>query len=207
MKQQKIEQLERLVADGYNQIAAEFDITRKKLFDQTITASVKSGESVIDVGCGSGRLLDILPQGINYLGIDSSEKLLELAKSNYPNHQFQLGKLPELKITEQFDQVFCKAVLHHIPSREQRILALKQLWKIKKAAGSVNISVWYFYRDWKYLKLIIKSFSSDIIFPWNHTVSRYYHAYTKRELARDAKLAGFKNYTVKRKGSNLWLQA
>lgn len=206
MKAKKIKQLEQLVEDGYNQIAEEFDITRKKIFDQSITESVKSGESLIDVGCGSGRLLDILPQNINYLGIDSSDKLLEVAKRNYPNHNFQIGKLPALNISGQFDQVFCKAVLHHIPSREQRILALKQLWNLKNEHGHLFISVWYFYRDFKYLKLILKQ-GKDIIFPWNHTVSRYYHAYTKRELKRDAKLAGFKNYQVIRNGYNLWLEA
>jgi SAM-dependent methyltransferase len=52
---------------------------------------VKPNSSILDVGCGYGRLLDLLPsdwQG-DYLGIDISPDFLELARMSYPDREFR----------------------------------------------------------------------------------------------------------------------
>lgn len=49
---------------------------------------------ITDFGCGTGRLIEILKKEIpefnlkNYLGIDTSEAMLKLAKQKYPNESF-----------------------------------------------------------------------------------------------------------------------
>ena len=49
---------------------------------------------IIDFGCGTGFLLDILGKSINfdnYLGIDISKEMIGFAKAKYPNASFILG--------------------------------------------------------------------------------------------------------------------
>jgi SAM-dependent methyltransferase len=46
---------------------------------------VQKGDTILDVGCGYGRLLDLLPEKPSmYVGFDLSPELIEEAKKRYP---------------------------------------------------------------------------------------------------------------------------
>ena len=114
-----------LVRRNYEAIAVDFDNTRKKhLWPELIKLAglVKDGDKVLDVGCGNGQLIEAFKEKkIDYLGVDSSERLIAAAKRNQKlgikNQEFLMGNILELdKISEKdFDYVFCIAVLHHLP--------------------------------------------------------------------------------------------
>lgn len=62
---------------------------------------LKSGQSLLDIGCGSGVLAPYLAaKGIHYTGVDISPKLIAIAKRNHSkNGKFLVGdarKLPKL---------------------------------------------------------------------------------------------------------------
>lgn len=217
MDKQTQNELWRIVSDNYEQIAEQYNETRKKHLEPLwnnlikITKDVEAGSKVLDIGCGNGRLLDaFLGRKIDYLGIDNSEKLLELSQKNHPERNFKkgdimsLGELPELN----FDYVFSVALLHHIPGKDSRVCALRQLKNKIKQDGQIVVTVWNLWSQKKYRKLIYKFALlklikknkldfGDIVFDWKNqqgeSVSkRYYHAYRKRELKILAKKAGLK---------------
>ena len=80
MDKQTQKQLLDLVQKNYSDIADHFSETRKKkLWPELIklTKKVQNGDKILDVGCGSGRLLEaFLGKKIIYLGIDSSKNLI-----------------------------------------------------------------------------------------------------------------------------------
>ncbi len=214
MNKQTQKELLEIVKKNYEEIAEQFDNTRKKhLWPELVelVKDIKNGESILDVGCGNGRLLEAL-QGrkINYLGVDSNNKLVELARLKYLNMKFTVGDILELsQIPEiNFDYVFCIAVLQHIPSRKLQIDAIRQLRNKVSENGKVIISVWNMWAQKKYRWLIIKFALlklikknkmelGDILFDWKNaqgmSVSkRYYHAFHKFELMRICQKAGFK---------------
>jgi len=97
MNKKTQQKLLKLVKTNYNDIAEQFNETRQKHSWQELiklAKKVKSGSSVLDVGCGNGRLLKILPSNIKYLGVDSSKKLLNLAQQQHPQTTlgFQRGQ-------------------------------------------------------------------------------------------------------------------
>src|SRR4051812_25215768 len=47
-------------------------------------ARVRSGERVLDVGCGVGDLLDHLPAGVDYFGYDHNEDYIRMARERHP---------------------------------------------------------------------------------------------------------------------------
>jgi len=64
---------------------------------------IKPADSVLDVGCGWGRLLDLLPEDWNasYLGIDFVPEFIKMARADWPVNKFIVGEffdeLPKLK--------------------------------------------------------------------------------------------------------------
>lgn len=222
MDKQTQKNLLALVKTNYEEIADQFSETRKKyLWPELIklTAMVKPGEKIMDVGCGNGRLLEALKdKKINYLGIDASEALINHAKSLHPDNKFivgdilELGKIPEIN----FAYVFCLAVLHHIPGKNLQIAALRQLRNKISEQGKIIIVVWNFWSQPKFRKLIFKFFLlklikknlpigrmdfGDILFDWKNPAGekvsrRYYHAFTAKGLKKIIKKAGLKTEKI-----------
>jgi SAM-dependent methyltransferase len=75
-------------------------------------------KSVLDVGCGSGRLFPLYRQcGVQYItGIDLSVTALALAHEAYPDVQLRQLRLEELDYpVASFDLGVCNRVLQHVP--------------------------------------------------------------------------------------------
>lgn len=226
MDQKIVEQLLSVVKNNYETIAVDFDLTRKKEVwpkMRELAESVKDGNNILDVGCGNGRLLEALvDKKIKYLGVDNSEALIKIAKNNYPYNEFRVGDILKLEqeTENNFDYIFCLAVLQHIPSRELRLRALEQMKNKLASNGILVISVWNLWRNKKYRPLIFKNYwlkiigrnklgFNDLLFPWvnnrgEKSSERYYHAFTKKELKKLARLAGLKSQKLERDQYNYW---
>ena len=173
MDRQTQKNLLTLVKSSYEEIADQFNETRKKyLWPELIelTKEIKTGDKILDIGCGNGRLLEAFGnKKVNYLGVDNSEKLINLARENRQssignrqsaivNQKFligdilDLGKIPEMN----FNYVFSIALFHHLPGNDSRIAALRQLKNKVSENGKIIIVVWNLWSQPKLLKLILK---------------------------------------------------
>ncbi len=96
--------------DVYNRIAKYFWHSRQFVWDdlKPLARFVKAGDRVLDVGCGSGRLVRLFePLRVTYVGLDQSEALLTIAKQQFPNLEFVLGDMGQLPFPDaSFDQVY-----------------------------------------------------------------------------------------------------
>jgi len=162
MDKQTQQNLLDLVKRNYEEIAVDFNTTRKKyLWPELLklTEVVKDGDKILDVGCGNGRLLEAFSKKkIEYLGVDNSEKLIKAATKNFQfsifnfqtnsnfqfssklqntKYKFQTADILELdKIQEKdFNYIFCIAVLHHLPGEDLRLRALGQMKNKLKPAS------------------------------------------------------------------------
>lgn len=52
-------------------------------------------DTILDCGCGWGRLLDLLPKTWRgeYFGVDLSPDFISMARNTYPNHDFYEGSM------------------------------------------------------------------------------------------------------------------
>lgn len=88
------------------------------------------GESILDLGCGTGHLTNqITTSGANVIGIDSAATMIEQARANYPHIQFEVMDATELPLINQFDAVFSNAVLHWIKQPENVAAGIYQALK------------------------------------------------------------------------------
>ena len=133
----------RIVKDDYNAIAniyaesySEIDYC-KKYIDEFIGGL--AGKKVLDIGCGAGQITDYLTRkGFNVVGIDFSQKLLEIAKTNFPNSRFSLADICEYEQKEKVDGIITKDMLFHLPD-EDLIQVLQRFRRLLKSDGSLCI--------------------------------------------------------------------
>ena len=92
---------------------------------------------ILDIGCGTARILDYLPLQIDYIGFDLSPSYIEAAKSRYGDRgQFYCERVAQATIMEiaPFDYVLSIGVIHHLDDREA--LQLFQLaYRALKSGG------------------------------------------------------------------------
>jgi SAM-dependent methyltransferase len=94
-----------------------------------VASLIDDGESVLDVGCGAGvgyESLAAMGLGSHYLGVDSSEPSIEIARELYPLGDFRVGQATALVSqfgSNSFDVVIARHVLEHQPDFE---LAMEQ---------------------------------------------------------------------------------
>ena len=179
------------VQQMYDEIGTHFSRTRQKtygnggssnwLVTDKYLSKLKSGQSVLDVGCGNGKLVSGLPEGVEYLGTDFSKTLLDEAKKLYPKHKFVYGDVVNPKHwvdLGKYDAIFCVAVLHHIPEREQQVYILKECRKHLKSGGFLYLTVWNLWQE-KFLQYQI---DDHFEVPYNAKWKRYCVAYDVQTL-------------------------
>lgn len=86
-----------------------------------------TGKRVLDFGCGTGKCVEYLPPGIDYLGVDRNAVALQSARQAYPNHSFL--ELPNLEAVENlgcFDVMIMAAVIEHLPDPGKVMRALSE---------------------------------------------------------------------------------
>lgn len=200
MRKKTIKQIKEKVISSYSAIAHEFDQTRKvpwQEFDHFL-AYTKHGGKTLDLGCGNGRFYEFIKQKkVDYLGVDNNSHLLEKARENYPDARFQLEDMMNLNLPEEaYDNVFCIAAYHHVPSIKMRKFVANDIHKILKTDGILILTVWNLFQ-FKYLKAFLKSILSFILHlglktSWNdlwikwgdYPLKRYYHAFLPKELLK-----------------------
>ena len=92
------------------------------------------GKKVLEIGCGAGRDLRFLvAEGFEATGIDSSAKLLEIAKKNVPQAKFYKMDMREIDFPAGgFDGIWACASFLHIPKRDakQTVLQFKNIFNL-----------------------------------------------------------------------------
>ncbi len=207
MKEKTANKLRKKVVETYDDIAKHFSQTRQhgwKEFE-TYLKHIKDGDNIIDIGCANGRLNSYLSKHkkVNYTGIDNSEELLKQAKltSNATFIQADMLKIP--LPDESFSVACAIASFHHIPGKELKNRAMREIKRVLKKDGKLIITVWNLFQA-KYKKYIwqarlkaLLSFGKydfrDTYIPWGKSkIKRYYYAFTQKEIRKLLEEHGFK---------------
>jgi len=77
---------------------------------------------LMDFGCGDGSTSEFLlamNQESSVIGVDTSEKSLELATRNYGNQRASFSSISHYEPKGELDLAYCSGVFHHIPLAER----------------------------------------------------------------------------------------
>lgn len=88
----------------------------------------KSGERILDLGCGTGHLTNqIAASGATVVGVDRSAEMIRQAREKYPSLKFEVMDARELSFAEPFDAVFSNATLHWIKEPEKVVAGIARV--------------------------------------------------------------------------------
>lgn len=200
MKKSHSQHILKSVKEAYSEIASEFNQTRKTQWNEfnDFMKYLKKDDRVLDLACGNGRLYELIKvKTSKYIGVDNNKKLLEHAKSNYANVNFQLMDMQKLNFEDKsFDIVYQIASFHHLPTKKLRKECILEIHRVLKDNGILIVTVWNLFQK-KYFKLLLLSVFLWIIhlglkYSWNdfwvkwgnYEKKRYYHAFLPSELLR-----------------------
>jgi len=202
---------------GYNLIADKFSSTRAFMWRDLgfLKNMVKPGDSVLDFGCGNGRLAGFIENNYQkFIGVDISQKLVDLAKQRYHSEKTEfikidpnLNKLPFKD--NSFDIVFSIAVFHHFPSKKYTLEIAKELCRVLKPGGKIIITVWNLWQK-QFLRFGLKNLKRSNLgkksgwggfyIPFKSgekTFQRYHHPFRAGELEELFQEAGFRKLKTK----------
>ncbi len=135
-----------LTEEEINDFLGDMDLF---LMDQVLKGTFHSLESVLDIGCGSGRnLLYFLQKGYRVCGIDVDKLQIDLMKHivgsmpNSQSHQFIEASAESLPLpSDAMDLVICSRVLHHLPSTESYEQSCLEMYRVLKPGGILYLSM------------------------------------------------------------------
>ena len=117
-----------------------FDRMMDKLFRQSMYERYKRTiefltsndvETVLDVGCGSGRYaLDLSRNGMSITGVDLAQEMLDIAESNSQkfgfDNNFILGSYLDVKINQKHDAAILMGLFDYISNPVDLFIKLKK---------------------------------------------------------------------------------
>jgi trans-aconitate 2-methyltransferase len=134
---------------AYHRISAPQFSWGKKVMDRL---SLRGSETVLDAGCGTGKLtrelLELLPNG-RVFALDVSLNMLRAARANLANHfgkkvQFIAADLIAMPFRELFDGIFSTAAFHWVIDHDRLFQALYRAlkpggWLVAQCGGAGNL--------------------------------------------------------------------
>lgn len=116
----------------YNEVMRHVDFENWAEFILNSTYTKCLPKSILDLGCGTGQLLDCFPYSIEKkIGLDSSEQMLEIARINYPQNQYILGDFKNFSLKQKFDLIVCTHDCINYLIEEEDLLA--HFFSVKKS--------------------------------------------------------------------------
>jgi SAM-dependent methyltransferase len=191
--------------DTYNRIAKDWHADHLKddwwsKVTDIFAGLVKTGDSILDAGCGSGIKSKYLAEkGFKVTGFDFSEEMIEIAKHEAPGIEFFVHDLYEVDTTPgQFDGIFMEASLLHISK-------VRAGEVVKKATSKLKLGG-YFYIAVKGMRDTVEEESAKES-DYGYEYERFFSYYNIDEVVNYLKSAGCEIvYEGEKKVASRWIQ-
>ncbi len=185
----------------YERIAEPFAASRAEPWPEVLSFATELSPNarIVDVGCGNGRhARSLAAEGHPVVAVDFARNLLLIGRRGsrgrtWGHHiHWVQGEATQLPVRSgTMDAALCVAVLHHLPSVEERLRALREIRRVLVGGGRAFVSVWAldqprFRKAVEARKDLPPDVRGDVEVPWTLpdgvVVPRYYHLFQEGEL-------------------------
>ena len=132
---------------AYDRLSTPMERLGREVLDRL---TLRGDETILDAGCGSGRLTALLTQRVprgRVIGVDASASMIEAARARLgPDADLRLADLVGLRLDgEAVDVVFSTATFHWIPDHDALFASLRGVLRaggrlVAQCGGDGNLS-------------------------------------------------------------------
>lgn len=174
----------------YSNFATHFDKTRTYVWNSVkvfLNSIDPTDKNLLEAGCGNGKnLIYSKSIGFKVQGFDICNEFVDLCCARNLNC-FLWNILNPIEM--KYDVILCVAVIHHLKTEEERLLALGNLFSSLKTQGKLLITLWSLETTYNGLiSTLPKTFhKGENQVPWKTCTGeirgyRYYYIYDIDEL-------------------------
>jgi 2-polyprenyl-3-methyl-5-hydroxy-6-metoxy-1,4-benzoquinol methylase len=102
---------------------------RSEAFARMISPKLKSNSKILEIGCYMASLLDFLPKGVDYYGVDFDDAAIEAARNKGAKVKKVDFNNQDIDFGEKFDIVVCTEVLEHLMDPHKLMQKIRRLVK------------------------------------------------------------------------------
>jgi len=136
----------------------------------------------LDLGCGTGNYTaELYKRGFNVVGVDASEKMLEIARKKFPQIRFIHGDAYRLPFPDESFDIVLSVTMFEFIHRPEKVV--NEIYRVLKPEGEVIIGTMNGHSLWFIFKRLKSIFTE--------TAYRYARFYTPKELETLLKASGF----------------
>lgn len=195
----------REVIETFDRIAHQFHHSRRTPWPSLKEIRDCGNRRVLDLGAGTGRnTWRLVEWGASLVvAADSSTEMLKILRKNTDKrgreliHPVRCDALYLPFVPSFFDRVAFIATMHHIPRRDNREGAMREITRVTADGGKVLVTAWVLFQR-RFLrqahKLIMRKVRGgevgDVYISWGKDAQRFYHLFTLGELKGTVKSSG-----------------
>jgi len=214
------------VRSTYERIAEPFAASREEPWPEVLSfaSALPEPARIADVGCGNGRhARSLASSGHRVFAVDFARNLLLIGRRGSRGRVWGAhiawiqAEATTLPLRDgSMDAAICVAVLHHLPSVEERVRALRELRRILASRGRLFVSVWAldqprFRKAVEARRQLPSNVQGDVAVPWTMpdgvVIPRYYHLFQEGELEELIIESGLHGERFFRSPGNLFAEA
>lgn len=107
------------------------------------------GDSLLDIGCGTGIHANLLSKHYQVEGLDIDPKMLAVARKNYPEIRFQQGDMVDFKLKKKFDIIVCLfSAVGYVKTKSRLQKTIKSMSQHLLPGGVVLVEPWFTPKQW-----------------------------------------------------------
>lgn len=115
------------VYEAYDKIIDWFDNARTKTLMESeylnlIIKNIPTNSDILDLGCGTGEPIArfFIESGYKVTGVDGSSKMIELCKKRFPDLQWIVSDMRDIRLQKKFDAILAWHSFFHLDQDSQR---------------------------------------------------------------------------------------
>ncbi len=133
----------------------------KWLIDE-LNKHLNRGSTLLELGMGTGKDLDILRKEYEVTGSDRSQIFIDLYRKKHPNINIKKVDAVKMNIDNEFDCIYSNKVLHHLTKDELK-LSFKNQHRVLKKNGILFHSFWLGDKEEEYNGLLFVYYTVETL--------------------------------------------
>jgi ubiquinone/menaquinone biosynthesis C-methylase UbiE len=135
--------------DIYSAVGRDYSVEVNKLHQIIQKFKRRSGDTLLDVACGTGLHLELLNKHYKVEGLDLDDNMLKVAKKKHPKINFHQGNMIEFNLDRQFDIITCMgSSIGYVKTKRGLRKAIKNMNRHLLPGGVLIIEPWFTPEQW-----------------------------------------------------------